>query len=233
MKFGYRIPSFKGRVSARTSWKRVLRHRAGLKAPRGWGWFTNPKKAAYNRVYNRTTVDILKGSSGRRQSYATRMSGSGLGGYSPSLGTLLATPFFLVWSLVQAIAALISGVCVIVLKILQVAAYLIGISAFGAFRSAVAVTRWSTETGLPATRHAAGRSKPLLVAVAVFLAVRTSAIARWVASAKEDSLADPSSNVHPLTLIAKLLTLAGASILFVVVAILVVRAMFAPPVGQA
>ena len=28
----------------------------GFKAPRGFGWFTNPKRAAYNRVYNRTTV---------------------------------------------------------------------------------------------------------------------------------------------------------------------------------
>ena len=27
----------------------------GFKAPRGYGWITNPKKAAYNRVYNRTT----------------------------------------------------------------------------------------------------------------------------------------------------------------------------------
>lgn len=23
----------------------------GPKAPRGWGWLTNPRKAAYNRVY--------------------------------------------------------------------------------------------------------------------------------------------------------------------------------------
>jgi hypothetical protein len=28
----------------------------GLKAPRGYGWITNPRKAAYNRVYSRTTV---------------------------------------------------------------------------------------------------------------------------------------------------------------------------------
>lgn len=27
----------------------------GFKAPRGYGWITNPKKAAYNRVYNRNT----------------------------------------------------------------------------------------------------------------------------------------------------------------------------------
>lgn len=55
MKFGFRKPSFKKRIAARTSIKRAIRHRAGLKAPRGWGWLTNPKKAAYNRVYNRTT----------------------------------------------------------------------------------------------------------------------------------------------------------------------------------
>jgi hypothetical protein len=34
----------------------MVRNELGLKAPRGWGWLTNPKKAAYNRIYNRTTV---------------------------------------------------------------------------------------------------------------------------------------------------------------------------------
>jgi hypothetical protein len=56
MKFGFRKPSIKKRIAARTSWKRVVRHSFGLKAPRGWGWLTNPKRAAYNRIYNRTTV---------------------------------------------------------------------------------------------------------------------------------------------------------------------------------
>jgi len=49
----FRVPSFKKRIAARTSWKRVVRHNLGLKAPRGWGWLTNPKRAAYNRRYNR------------------------------------------------------------------------------------------------------------------------------------------------------------------------------------
>jgi hypothetical protein len=31
----------------------------GMKAPRGWGWLTNPRKAAYNRVYNRTTKGCM------------------------------------------------------------------------------------------------------------------------------------------------------------------------------
>jgi hypothetical protein len=61
MKFGIRRPSLRKRIAARTSWKRVVRHSLGVKAPRGWGWVTNPRKAAYNRVYNRTTVGVGKG----------------------------------------------------------------------------------------------------------------------------------------------------------------------------
>ena len=34
----------------------MIRHSLGLKAPRGWGWLTNPKRAVYNRIYNRTTI---------------------------------------------------------------------------------------------------------------------------------------------------------------------------------
>jgi len=36
-----------------------VKNKLGLRAPRGWGWITNPKKAAYNRVYNRTTRGCL------------------------------------------------------------------------------------------------------------------------------------------------------------------------------
>ncbi len=55
MKFGFRIPSITKRIAARTSLKRVVRHNLGFKAPRGLGWLTNPKKALYNKVYNRTS----------------------------------------------------------------------------------------------------------------------------------------------------------------------------------
>jgi hypothetical protein len=58
MKFGIRKPSLRKSIAARTSLKRVVRHSLGVKAPRGWGWITNPKKAAYNRVYNRTTISL-------------------------------------------------------------------------------------------------------------------------------------------------------------------------------
>jgi hypothetical protein len=59
VRFGFRVPSLRKRISARTSLKRYVRNSLGLKAPRGWGWLTNPRKAAYNRVYNRTTRGCL------------------------------------------------------------------------------------------------------------------------------------------------------------------------------
>lgn len=59
MKIGFRTPSFNKSIAARTSIKRIIRHRIGLKAPKGFGWFTNPKKAFYNRIYNKTTFNIF------------------------------------------------------------------------------------------------------------------------------------------------------------------------------
>ncbi|MFT4312771.1 MAG: hypothetical protein ACMXYF_06110 [Candidatus Woesearchaeota archaeon] len=50
MKFGFRKPSIKKRISARTSIKRQLTHRAGLKMPKGYGWLRSPKKYGYNKV---------------------------------------------------------------------------------------------------------------------------------------------------------------------------------------
>ncbi len=55
MKFGFRIPSISKRIAARTSPTRFVRHSLGLKAPRGMGWVTNPKKFMYNKVYQKTS----------------------------------------------------------------------------------------------------------------------------------------------------------------------------------
>ena len=81
MKFGMRMPSLKGRISARTSWKRYVRQSIGLKAPRGWGWLTDPKRAAYNRVYNRTTfsIDSLFKGTGRGRIAGAGKNGTGGG----------------------------------------------------------------------------------------------------------------------------------------------------------
>lgn len=68
MKFGPRTPSLSKRISARTSVKRAVRSKA--RVPKGYGFATNPRKAAYNRVYNRTSMSVDK-SSGKGKSYAT------------------------------------------------------------------------------------------------------------------------------------------------------------------
>jgi hypothetical protein len=56
MKFGLRIPSLTKRIAARTSVKRIVQNELVLKAPRGYGWVTNPHKFIYNKVYNKTTT---------------------------------------------------------------------------------------------------------------------------------------------------------------------------------
>jgi hypothetical protein len=56
MKFGVRTPSLKRRIAARTSVKRMVREK--VRAPRGYGFVTNPKRALYNRAYNRTSVSV-------------------------------------------------------------------------------------------------------------------------------------------------------------------------------
>jgi len=55
VRFGFRVPSFRKRFAARTSLKRAAQNVFGYRVPRGWGWVTSQRKAAYNRVYNRTS----------------------------------------------------------------------------------------------------------------------------------------------------------------------------------
>lgn len=66
MKFGFRTPSIKRSISARTTGrvKRAIK-RAIIPGYRrkGMGLLTNPKKSIYNRVYRKTTLglgDIVK-----------------------------------------------------------------------------------------------------------------------------------------------------------------------------
>ena len=68
MKMGMRTPSLRKSIAARASWRRFVRQNLGLNAPRGFGWFTDPCRAAYNRIYNRVTFgwrDVLKWVTGR------------------------------------------------------------------------------------------------------------------------------------------------------------------------
>lgn len=60
MKIGIRTPSLRKVIAARTSPARYIRHSIGLKAPRGFGWITDPKRALYNRIYSRLTVSAWR-----------------------------------------------------------------------------------------------------------------------------------------------------------------------------
>lgn len=61
LKFGLRKPSIKKSIKARTT-ERVKRaiKKAGIPGygKKGKGWLINPKKAAYNKVYQKTTKSI-------------------------------------------------------------------------------------------------------------------------------------------------------------------------------
>ncbi|GAA0856896.1 hypothetical protein GCM10008916_08350 [Clostridium nitritogenes] len=59
MKVGIRTPSIKKSVSARTTGKfnRAVKSSINpLYGKKGMGWINDPKRAAYNKIYNKTTV---------------------------------------------------------------------------------------------------------------------------------------------------------------------------------
>ena len=61
MKFGLRTPSLKKSFKARTTGraKRAVKKALILGYGRkGIGWIKNPKKASYNKIYNKTSFSI-------------------------------------------------------------------------------------------------------------------------------------------------------------------------------
>ncbi|MGG7160256.1 hypothetical protein [Clostridium baratii] len=62
MKVGMRAPSIKKSVSARTTGKfnRAVKSSINpLYGKKGMGWINDPKRAAYNKVYNKTTFSVV------------------------------------------------------------------------------------------------------------------------------------------------------------------------------
>lgn len=98
MRFGYRRPSLKKRISARTSVKRMVRHNLGFKVPRGMGFLTNPKKALYNSIYHRTTFGLS--SSSRRYKQSTDLSNESASEILEGLGQLTLLAFGAVFLIV-------------------------------------------------------------------------------------------------------------------------------------
>ena len=61
MKFGVRKPSLKRSFKARTTGRAKRAIKKALipgYGKKGMGWIRNPKRAAYNKVYHKTTVGI-------------------------------------------------------------------------------------------------------------------------------------------------------------------------------
>ena len=62
MKFGLRTPSIKRSISARTTGRAKRAIKKALipgYGKKGIGWLKNPKKAAYNKIYKKTTFSIF------------------------------------------------------------------------------------------------------------------------------------------------------------------------------
>lgn len=62
MKFGIRTPSLKRSLKAKTTGKAKRSVKKALipgYGKKGMGWIKNPKKAAYNKVYNKTSFSIF------------------------------------------------------------------------------------------------------------------------------------------------------------------------------
>mgnify|MGYP000468395961 CR=1 FL=1 len=61
MKFGLRTPSLKKSISARTTGRAKRTIKKALipgYGKKGMGWLKNPKKAAYNKAYNKTSFSV-------------------------------------------------------------------------------------------------------------------------------------------------------------------------------
>lgn len=61
MKFGMRTPSLKKSISARTKGRATRAVKKALipgYGKKGMGWIKDPKKATYNKVYNKTSFSL-------------------------------------------------------------------------------------------------------------------------------------------------------------------------------
>lgn len=63
MKFGPRKLNYKKRFKARTTGKAKRKVKSTINplyGKKGMGWIRDPKRAAYNKVYNKTSFDLIK-----------------------------------------------------------------------------------------------------------------------------------------------------------------------------
>lgn len=105
MKFGVRKPNIKKRMKARTTAKvkrSIKKSINPLYGKKGMGWVNNPKKALYNKVYNKTTISVDNLVSGASSS-GGYVEGSSAGGCL----MILFLPFLPVWWVIKFIGLFI------------------------------------------------------------------------------------------------------------------------------
>lgn len=125
MKFGVRKPSVKKSIKARTTGKAkraVKRSIDPTYGKKGSGWVKNPKKAAYNKVYNKTTKSVTDfnysgNKKGKRSNSGGPYSNSGNGERNSGCGCgflflamliiPIAAPFFPIFAIFAAFAVAI------------------------------------------------------------------------------------------------------------------------------
>ena len=93
MKFGIRKPSLKKSLRARTTGKLKRKVKKALipgYGKKGMGWIKNPKKAAYNKIYSKTTFIIIPKSTGqpkKKSKKSAKVAAAGLTGVAISVAT--------------------------------------------------------------------------------------------------------------------------------------------------
>ncbi|NME63612.1 hypothetical protein HF846_03235 [Clostridium cadaveris] len=95
MKIGIRTPSLKKSIKARTTGraKRIVKRSVDpTYGKKGAGWVKDPKKAAYNKVYNKTTLGINPVSNNKSRLGDTL---EGIGYILQAIGYLVQAIFYL------------------------------------------------------------------------------------------------------------------------------------------
>ena len=125
MKVGVRKPSLKKSISARTTGRAKRAVKSSINpayGKKGMGYINNPKKAVYNKIYNKTTVgvnDIIKDSTNYTSSNIDSISSNDNIGIS-SIFEVIKLLIIIVVNLIKAIfyGALLFGMLYIVFKII-------------------------------------------------------------------------------------------------------------------
>lgn len=124
MKVGIRTPSIKKSVSARTTGRAKRQIKKAINpayGKKGMGWINDPKKAAYNKVYNKTTVSAKDFLEDNNSSYDNDSNADGsfigaIGGIFSLIGNIIMLLFYLAQVLFY--GALLIGMFYIIFKII-------------------------------------------------------------------------------------------------------------------